>query len=43
MSGEMMITTLLIIHGTLIAVALLGSITHQTAAAAGRPQKAGSS
>jgi len=37
----MMITTLLIIHG-LIAVALLGSITHQTAAACWPAAKGGS-
>jgi hypothetical protein len=41
-SGEMMITTLLIIHG-LIAVALLGGITHQTAAACWPAAKSGGS
>src|SRR5882672_12182308 len=39
--GETMFTTLLIIHG-LIAVALLGSITHQTAAACWPAAKGGS-
>jgi hypothetical protein len=41
-SGETMVTTLLIIHG-LIAVALLGGITHQTAAACWPAAKSGGS
>jgi hypothetical protein len=41
-SGEIVITTLLIVHG-LLAVALLGSITHQTAATCWPATKSGGS
>src|SRR5258708_32978099 len=39
--GEIVVTTLLIVHG-LVAVALLGGITHQTAAACWPAQRQGS-